>query len=593
MFNRHQSAWMRIASLIMLMSVSVSCTWSLADFNQNTNTSTPTVIPGAVTTLTPVALAEITFTTVIPAVLNPGESLTIGILDEVTGLGLNPVFYAMTAIDDLHFTVKLPFTMNSVIKYRYYRQGTVSAIEDDYSGKPVRYRLFQVTGPAGTDDIVSSWSDTEFSGGYGKIDGVVIDKVTNKPIPNIMVSAGGQNTLTDSLGQYIINGLPAGTHLVSAYALDGAYSSFQQGASVAVGLVTTAPIQLDPVPFVNVTFKVSVPTDTVPGAPVRIAGNLLQLGNTFADLQGGVSTIWSRMPALSAGEDGRLNITLKLPAGADVRYKYTLGDGFWNAEHAYDESFLVRQLIVPGHDLTVQDSVSSWQAGKKSAPILFDVTVPANTPAGETVSIQFKPFGWTEALPMWSLGNNHWVYKLYGPLNMLGSFSYRYCRSDQCGSADDIATAGIDSQGRQVSTSLLGENIQETVTEWKWWPEAEPGSLVAIPVNARGAGFWAGAELSANYSPGWLNLLPAAVQNMVGFGSNFLVLTPGWTVENTSPLNFAPIPGKDALWSDVLQNVQTVKSQNLNTALYATPKFLTSAAEFWAKAPRTPEWWNE
>ena len=69
--------------------------------------------------------------------------------------------------------------------------------------------------------------------------------------------------------------------------------------------------------------------------PIRLAGNLYQLGDTFGDLQGGLSTVATRMPVLAPLPDGRYSITLALPAGADIRYKYTLGDGFWNAEHSY------------------------------------------------------------------------------------------------------------------------------------------------------------------------------------------------------------------------------------------------------------------
>jgi hypothetical protein len=581
-------------AVIMLGLTSLSCTWSLIDFNQFTNppTEVPGANPGTGPTATPVALAEITFTVSIPAALNSGESLAIGIVDEVTGLGLNPVLYAMTAVDAQHFTVKLPLGMNSVIKYRYYRQGTVPAIEDTAFGQPVRYRIYNVTGPGSTDDLIASWSDSAYSGATGRITGVVSDSATGRPIPNILVTAGGLNTLSDSLGQFILNGLPAGTHLLSAFALDGAYTVFQQGASVANGLITNAPISLKPAPTVQVTFVVNLPTDTVAGAPVRLAGNLLQLGNTFADLSGGVSTLARRMPTLVPMPNGRQSVSVRLPVGADVRYKYTLGDGFWNAEHANDESFLVRQLIVPPNDVTVRDSVATWQAGKKSAPILFDVSVPGNTPVGETVSIQFNPFGWTEPLPMWPLGNNRWVYKLYSPLNMLGSFHYRYCRNDQCGSADDVQTAGPNAQGRTVSTSLLGENIQENVNAWEWWPESDPGTLVAVPVNARPAAFWAGVEFSPNYSPSWQALMPAAMQNVQDVKANYVILTPTWTASLADPLVFAPTPGSDPLWADTMQTAQYGRAQNLNVAIYATPRLLPSSSDFWLNAPRTPDWWN-
>ena len=589
-----RSDWKRLAAGLMLALASLSCTLSLVDFGNLSPgpTATPGGLPGNQLTATPVKLAEITFEVTIPVALNQGESLAIGLLDEVTGLALNPTLYAMNPVDGQRFSLTLPLVLNSVIKYRYYRQGGSPAVEDAALGQPVRYRLYNVNGPAIVSDQVASWSDGFFNGQLSRINGVVSDVASGSPIPNIMVSAAGVSTLSDSLGQFSLEGIPEGTHLLTAYALDGAYATFQQGASVAAGRLTTAPISLKAAASVQITFVASLPSESVDGAPVRFAGNLLQLGNTFADLSGGVSTQASRMPVLAKNAQGQPSITLRLPVGADIRYKYTLGDGFWNAEHGGDESFVLRQLIVPDHDVVIQDVIVTWQAGKKSAPILFDVNVPANTPAGETISIQFNPFGWTEPVPMWPLGNNHWVYKLYSPLNMLGSFQYRYCRNDQCGSADDLQTAGSNAQGRLVSTSLMGENIQESVAGWQWWPESDPGTLVAVPVNARPAGFWAGVEFSPNYAPGLQPYISSTLQNVQGMGANYVVLSPTWTARTSNPLVFAPTAGSEPLWADNLQSAQLARANNLNVAIYATPRLMPSTPDFWLQAPRTAEWWD-
>jgi hypothetical protein len=589
MKSSNRLRWMQFSAVLMLALASLGCTWSLIDLNPVT-TPSPGTTNGS--TATPAPLAEVTFSVAIPAPLLQGESLTIGILDEVTGLGLNPVIYPMTAVDPQRYTVKLPIGLHSLVKYRYYRQGAVPAQESMPLGAPVRYRLYHVSGPGSTDDRVAAWSDSRFNGPTGRITGTVLDASTGRPIPNILVNAGGVSTLTDSLGQYVLEAMSVGTHTLVACTLDGAYGPFQQGASVVADQTTPAPISLQPAPMVQVTFIASLPSESVSGAPLRLAGNLIQLGNTFADLRGGVSTVATRMPTLIPMQDGRQSLTLQLPVGADVRYKYTLGDGFWNAEHGKDETFVVRQLIVPPNDVVVQDTIATWQAGTKSAPILFDVTVPANTPPGENVSIQFNPFGWTEPLPMWPLGNNRWVYKLYSPLNILGSFHYRYCRNDQCGSADDAQSAGSLASGRSVSTSLLGENIQENVNSWVWWPEADPGTLVAVPVNPRQGVFWAGVELSPNYAPNWQALLPSAMQNVQALGSNYVVVAPTWAVTSSNPLIFAPTPGNDPLWADTLQAVQYGRAQNLNVALYAAPRLAPTNVDFWFSAPRSPEWWN-
>ncbi len=117
-------------------------------------------------------------------------------------------------------------------------------------------------------------------------------------------------------------------------------------------------------PLVKITFNVAAPNDTVQGAPIRIAGNLLELGNTFADLDGGLSTTADRMPIMSLQPDGHYSVTISLPVGAYVQYKYSLGDGFLNAEHKATGEFVLREFIVPAQDTLIQDSIEYLACGR-------------------------------------------------------------------------------------------------------------------------------------------------------------------------------------------------------------------------------------
>jgi hypothetical protein len=576
----------RLSALVMLALTGLSCQLSLIDFSQFNQ---PTPVPGTGPTATPTPVAEVTFNLALPAPLLPGDGVYLAILDEVTGLPLNPTLFQMTASDATHYTLKMPIQLGSVVKYRYIRQGSALAQEDTALGNVVRYRTHYVLGPGGANDVLTSWSDQPFSGITGSIAGVVTDASSRQPLANIMIMAGGVTTFTDTLGQYVLQGVAPGAHTLTALALDGGYTPFQQGAAVAADVTTDAPIALQPLKFVQVTFNVSVPTDTVVGAPVRLGGNLLQMGNTFGDLGGGVSVIASRMPTLTPLPDGRHTLTLRLPAGADIRYKYSLGDGFWNSEHSGEGRFVVRQFIVPPNDTVVNDTVATWSAGP-SAPIVFDVTVPANTPLGDTVHIQFNPYGWTEPIPMWPMGGNRWIYKVYGPLNVLGNFGYRYCRNAQCGSADDLRTA--NGQVRNAATSLTPETLLDKVDTWAWYPEAEPATIVAVQVNKRAGNFWAGVEFQAGYHPSWQSLYPSAMGNVQALNANTLVLSPTWGFSSSQPLNFGLTPGADPLWADSLQAVQYSRALNFNTVVYPQARFSPNVPDFWLRAPRTPAWWD-
>ncbi|NOH03342.1 MAG: hypothetical protein HND47_15965 [Chloroflexi bacterium] len=418
------------------------------------------------------------------------------------------------------------------------------APEDTGSGANIRYRMHYVAGPGEVQDIIADWGDRALNRPTGAILGQIFNADTGSSLPNILVTAGGVQSFTDSLGRFELPGLGTGTQQLVAYSPDGMYQPFQQGAVVGDGSTTIVDLRIKPARLVNVTFMVSIPQDTVPGVPVRIAGNILQLGNTFADLQGGVSTVTDRMPILNLQADGRYAITLGLPAGAYIQYKYTLGDGFWNAEHKSNGEWVVRDLIVPEQDVILEDTVATWLATNESGPILFETTIPSVTPPGDILYIQFNIFGWMEPIPMWPLGNNRWAYKLYSPLNFLGSFSYRYCRNGQCGSADDNQTAGAAPTGRQASTSLLGQDIQDTVNSWKWFENPEPAPLVGASITKRATGFVAGIEYQPTYRPNFSFYAPQAFANTRAIGSNLAVLTPTWTYTGISPPAFCHCAGR-------------------------------------------------
>ena len=557
-------------------------------------TPTPQTTPAGPDTPLPTPLPEsmLTFHVQLPAPLPAGESIQLIVMDEVTGLALNPKAYTMEAEDQVNYFANLPFAINSVIKYRYARQGKGLIQEHLSDGRAVRYRLFHVDGPGVVKDVVSRWTDTAFSGPTGRISGTLTDAQSGAPLPNLLVAAGGAHTLSASDGYYLLEGLPPGTHNLVAYSLDGAYRIFQQGAIVAAYSTTPASLRLSPAPLVKVTFQLNAPKGTLPGVPVRLAGNLYQLGNTFADLAGGVNSIATRMPVLSPNADGTYNLSLDLPAGADIRYKYTLGDGLWNAEHLSNGAFRVRQLIVPAGPVTVTDQVDTWSSGK-SAPITFDITVPANTPKEDYISIQFNPgYDWTESIPMWGVGSNRWIYVLYSPLDTLGAIRYRYCRNDQCGSADDRKTPGQKAVGMAVSTALLPETIDDPVEGWVWLETlSEPTTLPNTTVRPPQAGFMAGIEFQADYHPSWSTNLASAINDVKGLNANWLVLAPSWTFTRANPPVLEPLPGADPLWPDMVSSLEATHTQGLNVALFPAPHFPVAYQQWWQAAPRDFPFW--
>jgi len=538
-------------------------------------------------------LAQVTFEVVAPAQTPTGQSVYIDILDEVTGLALNPARYRMEAKGSNTYTFKIPVAVGSILKYRYGREGTPPLVEYSPNGKQVRYRLLQVQAPTQVNDIIGGWIDQPYSGKFGRLTGQILDVRTNAPVPNIMVTAGGVQTFSSADGTYLIEGLPMGVHNVVAHSLDGAYETYQQGAQIGSDTTTPAVLRLLPAQLVSVTFITHAPTDSVRGLPIRMIGNILSMGNTFADLGGGISTVASRAPLMMMLSDGRYSLTLSLPVGLDLRYKYSAGDGFWNAEHNQDGSFNVRQFIIPNKNVTVEDTINSWQT-KDIAPVTFTVTVPTNTPTNDTVSIQLNPFGWTEPIPMWPLGNRQWLFVLYSPLQLVSKVSYRYCRNDQCGIADDSNTAGgAVAVAQTFSPGSVALNMQDEVKQWAWISsEAAPAPAISVQVQARGSTFMAGVEMQPKYQPDWQPYISWGFDHMVQMGANWVVIDPTWSATRVNPPVLEPVSGRDAYWQDLVQMIVWAQDKDLSIALFPTLNLDPSEDTWWTAAQRDANWWN-
>ncbi len=574
--------------IVILALTSQACAISLLDLPFPTSGKPTQPPPGAAPT--PMPRAEVKITVQLPEPLQPGEILALSVLDEVTGLGLNSVDYQMDMVDSITYSATFPIPDQAVIKYRYVRRGSSRVTEDTNSDASIRYRMIYVNGNTGIVDTISSWNDKPANTISGTISGTVLNTETGAPLPEIMVTAGGVQTVTDSAGRFALTGLRGGTHNLVAYSLDGMYQTFQQGALVEGNKGTPVEIRMKPAQVVNIIFTVSVPQNTQRGVPLRMAGNLLQFGNTFADLRGGLSTVADRMPVMTQLDNGQYSVSLFLPAGAHLAYKYTLGDGFWNSEFNTAGQYVIRNLIVPAQNTTINDTVQSWQAGP-NAPITFEVDVPQDTPISDAIYIQFNSFGWTEPLPMWKVGTNRWAYKLYGPLNILGSFTYRYCRNAQCNSADDASTAGEAAHGKNITPAITAQDILDTVNKWTWF-QPQSASLVQTNIPARGTGFVAGVEFQRYYDPAMQVFTRSALDNIHALGGNWVFLSPSWTYVSNNPLVFTQQPGNDPFVKDTTETVAYARSLNLNVALSPQPRFTNTADEFWKTAPRDSTWWD-
>ena len=586
------SSMHRLLTFLLLLSLAISSCSSLL-------TPQPTNLPGQ--TPQPAAsqnqLALLEFTVNIPVPLPDGQSMTLEVLDEVTGLALNPTRFPMKASGDTSYSVKVPASIQSVIKYRYLQEGKLPVYEYNSVGHQVRYRLYYVTNPARIQDTIVAWNNLPYEGPYGRMQGVVHRSDPSagdatSPAAGSLVTIGGQETLTASDGTFLVDRLPPGIYQLTVYSLDGSHSVFQQEAEIAAESSTPADIRVSQAKYVDIHFIVQPPEGNPMGIPIRLMGNIFPLGNTFADLRGGISGIASRAPLLKLLPDGQYEITLSLPAGLDLRYKYTLGDGFWNSERSKNNSFNIRQFIVPATSATVNDTIDAWGTPGKAA-ITFKVSVPATTPPNDTVSIQFNPYGWTEPIPMWPLGGNQWLYVLYSPLDLIGETTYRYCRNEQCGIADNLKTKGPDATGDPFTATDTAIVFTDTVEEWNWaGPPVEAITVPSGEIAVKPDDFFTGIELAADYHPSWQPYFPQAFANIAGLSAGTVILSPTWHFSTANPPVVGIVSGVDASWYDVATQVVQARQQNLGVALHPTTSYYQPAATWWLEAKRDSNWWQ-
>ena len=545
-------------------------------------------------TIQKLSSSETVFEVTLPEKLKNDEIVYLEILDEITGIALNPMRYEMQSKDDFTYYVRIPIINGSFIKYRYVKRSDVDVIELCPDGNQVHYRSYIVDHPAVTNDTVSSWTNEDTVFPTGEISGFVYDAKSNLPIPEIFISVNGITTSSSSDGYYQIRNIPIGEHNLVAFHPDGLYQPFQQGAVVADNAVTPASFGMDSAKIVEITFNIEVPENTIQGASLRFIGNFYSMGNVYAEIDGGSSIVTSRAPLLENLGNRKYSITLELPSGADLRYKYSLGDGFINAEYSAGGNFRTRQLIVPDKDTTIVNLIESWSS-KDISPITFTVTSPNNTPAGDYVSIQFNPFIWMQPIQMWKTGENQWSYTLYSPFEFFDHSQFRFCRNDQCGYADDALTAGFDAKGYilDLKTAEGQRNIAYKIENWVGLNsnsyELEKSTKILNNKN-----FIKGIEFNKNYDPNWLPYMDWGYIDAAISGANVIVFSPTWVFENNKIPKAEYKPDINPSNKDILKIYNYAQDAGLTLALYPQPTFSNiTKIEYWANVPLTYNWWLE
>ena len=383
-----------------------------------------------------------------------------------------------------------------------------------------------------------------------------------------------------------------GSHLVfkisSFITINGAYEPFQQGAVIAGDQETPVTIKLKSRQAVEITFQVTPPNDAL-GIPIYMAGNVIQLGNTFADLGGGISIDPKRLPMLAQQNDGSYEITLPLYAGMDLRYKFTLGDGYWNAERSsVSGSWLVHQLIVPDQNATINLSIDSWRVAGVE-PITYEVSIPPETSTGDENFIQFNNGLWTSPLPLWPLGGGNYLFILFSPLDQTLPISYRFCRNESC---DQALNAEALNTVATVQPSDSAQTVQVTLTDWaNWQVFTEPTEVIAASIPVKDASYLTQIELTPEMDPTWRTYAPIGISTLAEIGANSVQFTPQWFLDDGN-IPLSPEFGGTPFTYELMGLIASAKSFNLSASLFPQLGPTDELAAYWTAQDHSAGWWQ-
>ena len=244
------------------------------------------------------------------------------------------------------------------------------------------------------------------------------------------------------------------------------------------------------VPAVHVTFVVAIPyytatSDTTNG--IYIAGDVINNWTPGAT-------------PLSKVDATHWKVSLDLPLGKTIQYKYTRGDWSRVEKSALGDEISNRQYTLPTQDgaqVTIYDSVASWvdiNPPSNAVAAQWTVQVPTTTPAGAQVYLAGDAWGWTpDGAPMRSLGNGVWQYTQVFPAST--AIQYKYTRGSWSSVEADSSFNDVSNRTLTVSAQQTKPNNGNTyaayfqndsVVNWKDHPSAA-SVVVTFNVTISGA----------------------------------------------------------------------------------------------------------
>jgi len=145
-------------------------------------------IPGKVTAPN---LIPVNFSAKLRIPASSDMQLAIDILDEVSGMLYNIERYPLIHQADGNFTGTLMLPENATLRYRYVATAPLELAEHKADGSPVGYRIVHVEKNKVIKDNISAWYNAPYSGNTADLTGIVHDRKSNQPLPDVLINIAG------------------------------------------------------------------------------------------------------------------------------------------------------------------------------------------------------------------------------------------------------------------------------------------------------------------------------------------------------------------------------------------------------------------
>ncbi len=572
----------RLILIFLILVLMTGCSIHI-DTSSQAGKLTPLYLPSKVKEM---QLVEVKFDVQVRSGIAEGAIIALDVLDDITGFGYNVMRYELNQVQKGNYQTTILLPEYGEVFYRYVQVGSNILPEATINGKAIQYRAVLPSKNLIIKDTVQTWEGAMAAPPLGNLNGVITEAETDMPLSDVVLVIGGQQFISDGNGLFSLEDVPVGVHNLVVLPVDGSHQVFQQEVNIVDKLATSAVIKLQKLPEVKATFRVTPPDDAV-GAPIRLMGNFYQLGNSYFHLSEGKSIPASSAPVLEKDEKGNYFLTLTLHAGNDLRYKYTLGNGYLNAEQNADSMKSIRRFIVPNSDFEIKDTILTWRTNN-AEPLSMTVSAPWNTPTSDSLSIQFKNESWDHPIPLWPMGANQWLYLFFNDPANIESKEFRFCRNLDCSLSYDLDSTNTP------RTLILNENqpLELTIKGWQSLPtELMMDETEYIqPVS----GQMTGVEIVQMGERMPITRINQTFLDLKNRGVDYVILTPSNRVDLVKNMPYIhPVWAETDSYAYLADLAEAAKTAGLKIGLYPRLNFGTDMETWWKATNRSPLWWQQ